>query len=171
MTTQTKEPSGRGALIVTLAAIAALISVGMAAQLNDASTSHPQRAVAANRPEPVTQVKDHTRAGATHHEPRRAGTVSGNEVSNDGVTVVLQCRDRDSSRKMSPKATTSGSHSRAKEVADECTTSTSSGSPLFLGSSHLTPACTSQTTTKTLDPRPWRGSPSGASPELAITAP
>ena len=169
------DKAGRGTPAMPLAAIAALLSIGRSAQLNDPDDPRPQpthAVVAAIKSEPaVAQIHDGPYTGSTPNKRSFSCTVGGGgELSNVDLTVSLQCRDRQTARTMSSKVMASGSSTPAKKVVVGCSNYTSSRSSLFSIFSRLASGCSSAVTPNALRPRPRPGTPGCSSPTPDLTA-
>ena len=141
------DKAGRGTPAMPLAAIAALLSIGRSAQLNDPDDPRPQpthAVVAAIKSEPaVAQIHDGPYTGSTPNKRSFSCTVGGGgERSNVDLTVPLHCRDRQTGRTMSSKVMASESSTPAKKDVVGCTSYTSSRGPLPRPG---TPGCSSPT--------------------------
>jgi hypothetical protein len=153
--THGSDNSGWGTLAIPLAAIAALLSIGLSAQLNDPDDPGPQPTHAV-----VAAIKSETAVAQIHKGPHTGSTPDkrifsctvggGGERSNVDLTVPLQCRDRQTGRTMSSKVMASESSTPAKKVVVGCTSNTFSRSPL---------------------PRPGKPGCSSPTPDLAARPP
>ena len=101
------DKAGWGTLAIPLGAIAALMSIGLAAQLKTPDDPRPQpthAVVSAIKSEPaVLQIHDGPHTGSTPDKRSFWCTVGGGERSNVDLTVPLHCRDRQTGRTMSSR--------------------------------------------------------------------
>jgi hypothetical protein len=93
------DKAGWGTLAMPLAAVAAVLSIGLSAQLNDPDDPRPQpthAVVSAIKSEPaVLQIHDGPYTGSTPDKRSFWCNVGGGgERSNVDLTVPLHCRDR-----------------------------------------------------------------------------